>query len=116
MGTREPLILKSRGLPKIASIHVWPRNSRGVVTVSIGLEPDTRAAVEKWAEHLGVDVTEHDPEELIPSRWRQWIEAVHEADGVLTRIWTLVPVEPPAATTDPAETETAPPVGTEAAG
>jgi hypothetical protein len=114
MGNRKPLILKPRDLPKIASIHVWPRNSCGVVTVSIGLEDDTRIGIAKWAEHLGAAITEHAPEELIPGRWRQQVEAVHEADGVVTSIWTFLLVERSAAA--PAETETAPPAGAETAG
>lgn len=114
MGTREPLVLHPEGLPKISSIYVWPQNSRGSVVVSIGLERKTRAAVAEWAEHLGVDVTEHDSKDLIPGLWRQQVEAVHEADGVLTRVWADVPVDPPSAAATDAET--VPAAGTEAAG
>jgi len=98
MGGFEPLVLNPKGLPRIGLIHVWPQDASGVATVSIGLDRDTRANLEKWAKHLGVDVVEGKPRELIPGsgNWTQRLEAAHQADGIETVVFISLAVEAPA--------------------
>jgi hypothetical protein len=103
MGAFEPLVLNLKGLPRIAMITVWPRLSDGGAEVRIALASNTRAALGKWAAHMGVDVVDKDPSELYPGHWQHRLEAVYEADGVRTMVWVALPCVAPAAPEPSAE-------------
>jgi hypothetical protein len=98
MGGHMPLLLAPKGLPTIQHIHIWPQNARGIATVSISLERDTRANLAKWAKHLGVEIVEGEPYETFPGngQWMRRLEAVHVADGIETKVWISFPAEAPA--------------------
>jgi len=91
----------AKGLPRIFSLRVTPSyTGEGPVTVSILLDSCRRAAVEKWATRLGVEVVDLPPRHNRQiDRWTHTFEAVLEDKECRVKVWTSVDLDAPA---DPA--------------
>jgi hypothetical protein len=77
--------VNTKGLPRVAVVNFHGHDGG---TVYVLLESRTRAAVEKWAKRLGVEVTESDgyrPDE-------REVSAETESDGYQLHVYTYVPV------------------------
>lgn len=88
----------AKGLPRIYSLRVSPSfTDTGPLVVSILLERCDRAAVEKWAARLGVEVADRPPFQSRPdARWTHTYEAVREDDGIRVKVWTSIELDEPA--------------------
>lgn len=86
-----------KGLPRIFSLRVSPSiTGTGPLVVSILLDRCDRAAVEKWAARLGVEVVDRPPFQSRPgARWTCTYEAVREDDGIRVKVWTSIDLDEP---------------------
>lgn len=79
----------TKGLPRIAVINS-SGSSDGTTCVFVLLESRTRAAVEKWANRLGVPIAEADGY----SAGEREVSAEAVSDGNRLRVYTYAPVAP----------------------
>lgn len=85
----------AKGLPRVFSLRVSPSyTGAGPVTVSILLDSCRRAAVEKWADRLGVEVVDLKPYQPRPGDgWTHTYEAVREDRDCRVRVWTALDLD-----------------------
>jgi hypothetical protein len=81
--------VNTKGLPRVSVINSHGSGDGTVYTV-VKLEACTRAAVEKWAKRLGVEVTESDGY----SADTREVSAEAESNGYRLHAYTYVPAVP----------------------